>query len=558
MIYLEQLSAFHFLRPWWLLGFIPLLLTMLYAWQASEPVAQWQRTIAPHLLKALTVKGGHGHWFNPISLSVLVIFLGVIALAGPSWERKASPFVEDEAVLVIALELSNSMNQTDVQPTRLERTKQKVMDLLALRKGARTGLIVYSGTAHRVIPLTSDLEIINQFLNALVTGMMPVEGKFPEKVLPVADQMLQESRVPGTVLLIADGVSPASSDAFQAYFTDAAHQLVVLGVGLEILPETIDAEALFDGIHLPLQATELEKLASVSGGSYQALTLDKTDVVRINRRVNNHLSNVEDSNRPWVDAGYYLIFPFALVFLFWFRKGWTLHWCALLLLVNMVSYSPYGIADASDIEEPVAVSVQGRLWQSFVNLWLTPDQQGRYAFEQGDYAAASQHFNDTAWKGIAFYYNENFAAAKELFSQIDTTDGLFNLANAQAQGQLYLDAVRTYDRVLNANPDHQGTAKNKAIVQAIIDEINQMSESQQPEAGEAIKELGDAPKRSDGAEKKEAFDTPVKQYTAEQLLADQQLQDLWMRQIQQDPSRFLSVKFQMQLNQKQSQGEDNE
>ncbi len=545
MFDIEQLSAFHFLRPWWLVGLVPLLLSMLYTRYIGEPTAEWQRTIAPHLLKALTVNGSRGHWFNPVNLCLLAMTIGMVALAGPSWERKASPFVEDEAVLVIALELSNSMNQPDVQPTRLERAKQKVMDLLALRAGARTGLIVYSGSAHRVIPLTNDPDIIYQFLSSVITEMMPRQGKFPEKVLPIADQMLKESQVPGTILFVADGVSPQTSSLFQDYFDSVQHQLLILGVGLQTLTDSDNRETLFEGAHLPLQTKELEQLVSVSGGNYQSLTLDKTDVERINRRVNNHLANVEDSNRPWVDAGYYLLFPFALVFLFWFRKGWTLHWCALLLFVNVATYSPVGMA-APDSEGP---SIYDKVKQSFVNLWLTPDQQGRFAFEQGDYAAASKYFTDTAWKGIAFYYDENFTAAAELFSQIDTTDGLFNLANAQAQGQLYPNALKTYDRVLNGSPEHVGATKNKAFVQAIVDEINHMSESQQPEMGEAINELGDAPKRAEGADKQEAFDTPIKQYSAEQLLADQQLQDLWMRQIQQDPSRFLRVKFQMQLDQ---------
>ena len=98
-------------------------------------------------------------------------------MAGPSWERRSSPFTEDEAALVIALDVSGSMDQEDVQPSRLERAKQKIHDLLKSRGGARTGLIVFAGTAHTVIPLSNDPEIIRNFLDAIETAIMPRPGK---------------------------------------------------------------------------------------------------------------------------------------------------------------------------------------------------------------------------------------------------------------------------------------------------------------------------------------------------------------------------------------------
>jgi Ca-activated chloride channel family protein len=192
---------------------------------------------------------------------------------------------------------------------------------------------------------------------------------------------------------------------------------------------------------------------------------------------------------------------------------------------------------------------QAMLGQSFLTLWFTPDQQGRYYFAQGDYARATQYFTDPAWKGMAFYYNENFSAAAELFAQLETSDGLFNLANAQAQGQHYVLAVKTYNRVLALKPKHLGARQNRQRIQQIIDEINLLSESQQPEAGEAIAELGDAPQRADGAQKADTVPKPMKQLTAQDILTDERVHNMWMRQIQQDPSRFLRVKFQMQLNQ---------
>lgn len=527
------LSQFHFLRPWWLLGIPVVLLSLFLLRRARNAVANWAPVIAPHLAAAMLVRGGRGHWFNPVSAGYVVILLGIIALAGPSWERRPSPFVEDKAVLVIGLDLSGSMKQQDIQPSRIERAKQKIDDLLNLRGAAPTGLIVYAGSAHSVIPLSNDPDILRNFLDAVVPEMMPRSGKFAAKVLPIADTMLQQAEVPGTLLLITDGATPESITAYENYFSEHDHQLLVLGVGLEQgapgLSET----------DIPLQQQSLDNLAEAGGGHYQALSLDDEDMQRINRRINNHLLNVDDSDRPWVDAGYYLLFPLAALFLLWFRKGWTLHWVLAAGIVLGSGYSP-GI-HAAELR--------------FADLWLTADQQGRYYFERGEYAMAAQRFEDTAWRGVAFYLDENFNAAAETFAQIDTVDGLFNLANAWAQGQNYVYAVQTYDRVLARQPDHPGAIKNRQIVQTIIDDINRMSESQQGEPGEQSEELGDEPLRATGADEKTFEKTEIKQLSADEILSDEQIRDMWLRQVQQDPSAFLSIKFMMQLE-REEQGDD--
>jgi len=538
-----QLSHFHFLRPWWLLALLPLLWTLRHLWSASNPIGKWRKVIAPHLLKAMLVQGGRANWFNPLSVSVLVVMVGVTALAGPSWRQQPSPFAEDIAALVIMLDVSSSMQQDDIQPSRLERAKQKVQDLLAQRPGGRVGLIVYSGSAHSVIPLTNDPDIVNNFLDAIVTEMMPRAGKFPEKALPIARQILSDSTVPGTVLMIGDGLSPRTIEDFKTFFAVEQHQLLILGIGSE---SVVSREK--DAALIPLESSALQKLARSSDGYYQALSLDKEDVLNLNRRINNYLVIVDDESRPWVDAGYYLLYPMALMLLLWFRSGWTLHWClALILITSLTQTSPVMASET--------MASGKSLSSRFMDLWLTPDQQGRYYLARGDYKKAAASFENIAWRGIAYYRSENFTVAAEMFSRIETVEGFFNLANALAQGRNYLAAVRAYDEALKLEPEHSSALKNRAKIQDIIDEINLLSASQKSEAGESSKELGgDQPQTADGAERQDFVEREVEQLSAEQVLLDEQINELWMRQVQKDPSRFLSTKFHMQL-QKNNQRE---
>ena len=534
-----QFTYFHFLRPWWLLALIPLLLTLRYLWSANNPMGKWRKIIAPDLLKVMLVRSGRSSWFNPISVAMVVVTLGVVALAGPTWKQQASPFAEDVAALVVALDVSSSMQQQDIQPSRFDRARQKVQDLLKMRPGGRVGLVVYAGSAHSVIPLTNDPDVVNNFLGAIEPEMMPRKGKFPEKALPIAEQMLGDSPVPGTLLMIGDGISPQTRADFEEYFSAHQHQLLVLGVG-SASPDA-SADGASDDALIPLERSALEKLANDNNGYYQSLTLDTTDVSRIDRRIDSHLVIVEDGSRPWVDSGYYLVYLIALIMLLWFRKGWTLHWCIVLVMVTSLTSPRPAIAN----DGPAA---EWGLGGWFMDIWLTPDQQGKYYLQQGEYQKAAASFENIAWRGIAYYRGQNFKAAAEMFSRIETVDGYFNLANAWAHSRNYVFAVRTYNRVLELQADHAGALKNRDRIQEIIDEINLLSSSQKAEQGDSSKELGEAdPLTADGAERQDFIEHQVEQLSAEEILLDEKLNDLWMRQVQKNPARFLSVKFQMQL-----------
>jgi Ca-activated chloride channel family protein len=536
---LDRISQFHFLRPWWLLTILPVLFFIRYLFGNRRIQSKWRGVIAPHLLDHLVVSAGDGRRLKPTHMLLLAGLLASLAMAGPTWERTASPFAEDRAPLAIVLDLSKSMDQTDIQPSRLERAKQKIRDLLAMRKGSKTGVIVYAGSSHVLIPPTNDPRVIENLLFAVKTDMMPKRGKAMEKTLPMIQKMFQDPGVPGTILLITDGASLAGRQAFSHYCRSSGHQLIVYATGREQQDRPgHDDNDVFHGAYIPLAVKELEGLAKDADGTYQALTADKSDIKRISRRIDLHFISAKDQTRPWIDAGYYLLFPMAFVFVLWFRKGWTLTWCIACIMVTVCTAPPPAQAFDAD----------------FLDLWLTPDQQGRYFFEEGEYEKAANRFEDTLWKGVAFYMNKNFEPAIELFARIETQEGYFNLGNALAHGQYYVKAVAAYHHVLEINPEHEDTKKNLRIVQGIIDEINRVSEAQKSEPGEASKPLGDEPMRATGAKRLIFGKKEDEHYSAEQILNDPELNEIWMRQVQQDQARFLSLKFQMQVN---SQSDEN-
>jgi len=225
------IEHFHFLRPYWL-ALIPVAIWLHYRLRRGTVLsAHWKTVIAPHLLVHLAVTGRDTKRFKPYQFMTFAIILGSLALSGPTWQRQITPFTQDKAPLIIALKLTPSMLATDQSPTRLERAKQKIRDILERRKGARTAVIAYAGSAHAVLPLTDDAELIELYLTSLVPALMPVEGDNIEAALALAEKMLLLEDAPGTILFITDGIDRTMAPIFSEHNSSSQYQMLFLAVG---------------------------------------------------------------------------------------------------------------------------------------------------------------------------------------------------------------------------------------------------------------------------------------------------------------------------------------
>ena len=185
--------------------------------------------------------------------------------------------------------------------------------------------------------------------------------------------------------------------------------------------------------------------------------------------------------------------------------------------------------------------------QSFMNLWLTPDQQGRLWFQLGDYERASRTFENPRWRGFSLYAGQDFATAERYFSQYQDADSLLARANALAHQRNYAAAKRGYEELASRYPDHPAPAVNLPVVEAIIEATKQSSEGQESDTGKPGSKPGDGTGSSEDDERQGTVE--LEQYSADQLLQDSGLTEMWLQQIQRDPSEFLVTKFYLQLEQ---------
>jgi len=331
----DSASNFHFIRPLWLLALIPAGLLSWAHWRRLDPTKRFGHLIAPHLARHLITASGQAARLRPVLLLLPIWVLATLALAGPTWRRETSPFTDDQAVMIVALDLSQTMNASDIQPSRLERAKQKIRDLLRERKGARTGLVVYAGSAHMVMPPTDDAGILETYLESITTSIMPLPGRASDEALALASAMLEREPVPGTLLFVTDNIGEQDQiDAFAEHARLSRNQIICLGIGTSnggtIVSE--NGEFLTDASGQPVVAEfNQEGFAALSRSTFVHVvnvTVSDSDVRRIRRHTASHLVEVqnEDSTRRWVDYGYFLVLPVAGLTAFWFRKGWIIQW----------------------------------------------------------------------------------------------------------------------------------------------------------------------------------------------------------------------------------------
>lgn len=460
------MAEFHFLRPGWLLAFIPLALLLCWLARRARAGGAWEGVcdvaLLPHILAAGRGRAGRA----PLFLLGLGAALGIIALAGPAWERLPRPVFERQAALVIALDLSYSMYAQDIQPSRLERARFKIADLLALRQEGQTALLVYAGGPFTVAPLTSDSNTIKAQLAALSPEIMPAPGSEAGPAIDAAMALMaQGGHGAGHILLVTDGVSPAAEGRFKAAGA-RGYPVSILALGTEAgAPINMaDGRLLEDRagrIVIPkLNPRELRRLARLGGGRYEAGRIMDDDIQRLNAFFNSGPGRASAGGAgdqwadQWHEAGaglVLLILPLAALA---FRRGYI----GLLAGFMLLRPDPAPALDWRD-------------------LWLNKDQQAMRALRDNAPEAAAGLFRDRGWRAAAEYRAGRYAEAEALLQDQTDERGWYNKGNALARQGRYREASAAYAEVLRQNPAHADAAHNKALLDELLE--RQQSERRQ-------------------------------------------------------------------------------
>ncbi|GJM07947.1 MAG: hypothetical protein DHS20C11_02230 [Lysobacteraceae bacterium] len=560
------LGVLHFVRPLWLLGLIAVVVLGVFCWRTRAGNAAWARVCDAHLLKFLSLGEGHGSRSKSALAALLTaLTVAVIAGAGPAWERQETPIFRTADALVIVLDLSVSMLAQDIKPSRLERARFKVIDLLNARQEGQTALVVYANEPFTVSPLTDDTRTIVSQMNALSPDIMPAGGSRLDRALAHAADLLEQAMMPnGRLVVVTDSAGDADIDQ-AAELAQRGVSVSVLAVGTEQgAPISLgDGGFLKDNdgnIVIPaLTLDTLEQVADAGAGRLVIAQASSSDIAQFAQAVvaNPSASAPDDrsaGSEQWKEVGPWIILALLPLAAIAFRRGWV------LLLVVMV---PLG--------QPVEAAVMD-------DLWARRDQQAAAALEQGRPEQAAQLAEDPWLKGTAQYEAGNYHAAAQTFSALGTADGHYNRGNALAMLGETDAAIAAYQAALDQAPNHEDAAYNKQVLeqmkqqqeqqeqqeqdnneqqgedegeqqeqQSSDDEQSSESDSEQSEDGEQQQQQSEQQQASEGEED----ESDPEQLEAEEFDREQrQAVEQWLRRIPDDPGGLLRRKFMLQYQQR--------
>ena len=468
------LADFHFLYPLWFLALPVLVLFIGWLYHLKRGTAQWNdfidETLRPYVLSASTGKKN-----NTFAMSVAIAgCIAIIALAGPSWEKREVPAFQAQQGLVVAMDLSTSMIINDITPSRLVRSRFKLIDLLKLRKEGQTGLVVFAGAAFAVSPLTDDVNNIIEQVTHLGPGIMPAQGSHLHLAIDEASQLLQQSGFKkGNILLMTDGlaaIDKAIASAKKA--KQQGYNVSILGIGtakggtIPLAGGRVYTDTSGTPIVASLNETQLKQVAKVGGGHYKLSVLADNDIRYFHQQFllkesdKFNQSMADKKNREveyWNNMGIYLSLLLIPLTLLLFRRGVLFS----LLLVIIVLPQP-NIANAYE-------------WES---LWKNDDQRGQIALENKQAEKAVDLFKRPDWQAAAAYRNKDYKKADALYSQFDTAEGHYNRGNALAKQKNYKEAIAAYNRALSKNKNLQDATLNKALVEKLKQQQNKEQQSQ--------------------------------------------------------------------------------
>jgi Ca-activated chloride channel family protein len=589
-----MIENIHLLRPTWLLALLPLAFLLWRLFNVKRNSRSWQAVVDPVLLAHL-LSGNHSvRSNNHLYLIAVIGILSIVALAGPVWNKLEQPIFKQQSALVIVLDLSRSMDSSDIKPSRLIRARHKIADILTQRKEGQTALVVYAADAFSVVPLTDDGKTIKALLPGLTTDIMPNQGSRAGQALIEAYELFQNTNLQrGDILLVTDGLTVKELKEAQIMLTDNPEfRLSVLGVGTETgspipLPSggfLKDAEGSI--VIASLSIGSLQTLVNKGGGVFKMMSANDDDVISLLKAIERTPFEqvVVASNRRadvWQEQGPWLVLFVLPLLALAFRRG---------IVLGSLFYWPILLSSILLVASPEASAFD---WNE---LWKNNDQRALDQLDQGQPKKASELFDRADWKGSSFYRSGDYENALNQWQGIDSESVNYNRGNALAKLGKLQEALETYDEVLQKNPQHIDAKHNRQLVEDALkqqqekqskqdesdakdgeqskddeqssksgqgqkpsdfdgqqssdpSEKNQDQSNTEPEVDTDAKEAQAEQSQSDtdASESKEAEASQAEQASREKALSEQAA-DQWLRKIPDDPGGLLRRKFLYQYN----------
>ena len=447
-------------------------------------------------------------WVKAVLITIGLGF-SIVALAEPQlgykWEKTTQKGVD----IMIALDCSKSMLAQDIKPSRLERAKREIIDLLHMMKSDRAGLVAFAGRAILQCPLTLDHEAFNIFLKVLEPGFLPVGGTNLNAAIKTCyDGFEKESDTEKAIIIITDGESTSGNvEAVAKEMASQGIKIFSIGVGdlqgAPIPDEKGGFKKDVSGNIILSKVDEkgLEKLAAMTGGTYVRSVAGDMDLDLIYKDkifgTMERKTLTSGKKKVWENRYQWFLFPCLVLLLIEFILSSKKKLKSLFIFVFVCGISFFAFQNEPVYAKTVSSSVK----------------QGIQAFDEKNYEQAKKHFIDAQLEnpenatlyyniGAAAYMNKEYEQAKKNFMQAAKIediklrhDAQYNLANTDYRMGKLDDAIKGYENILKEFPEDKEAKENLAFVK-------QKKQEQQQKKSKSDKDKDDKEKK-EGQDKQE-------------------------------------------------------
>lgn len=491
-----ETTALTFARPIWLnlLWLLPLGI-LLFWWAEQRRRALLGKIVAPKLRELLAGSASPARrWFRQACMLGALGLLAV-ALAGPRLGYDTLEVPHRGRDVIIAMDVSRSMLAADVAPTRLQRAKLFVEDLVTELGGDRLGLVAFAGSSFLQAPLTLDHGAVLAAVDEIDTDLIPRGGSNIAAAIRTAEEAFGKAEGFSRALIIVSDGEELDADGVAAARQAAANgiRIFTVGIGSEegaeiaLGPGEFVRDAAGKVVLSKLDATRLREIAEVTGGFYVPL-----DAATVQKLVTDGIGQMEEkemtasaSRRPIE------------------RYQWPLGSALVLLILQALV--------GERRRRPLAVTA-AMVWLTLTPAWSASAESG-----QPDLEAARKKFEERLKMepeapnlqfnaGTAAYRLGDYDKAAEYFSRAMLSDDLqlrsaaeYNLANTlfrtgekkQDNKQKIADwkeAIAKYDTALKTRPDYTEAKENKERVEELLRQLEQEQQKQDQQKQEQNKQ----------------------------------------------------------------------
>ena len=522
------LGASEFLHLLWL---VPLIAAGL--WFASRARSKALATLfSPGVRSRMVPPGLERRRAWQATLTCLGLALILLAAAQPRWGFTWRDIQSEGVEIVIALDVSLSMDANDVDPNRLERAKREVLDLLEIAGGDRVGLVIFAGGAYPRIPLTLDHDLLRQVVRDLDTMVLTAQGSSLTGALIESAKLFDpDHEADRAVILISDGeVWDDSLDNALTRVRDSDVRVYALGVGTPDGSPIPDRGGGFKTdqsgqvVMSRLEESALQTIASETGGAYVRSTAGAADVEGLLSDLRGTLDRkasrtqrekIWDERFQWpLAGGIGLLMIAALI-----GDGRGLAAAAALLALTVGGPAHAGALE--DARSQLDGGDADAAVQSLTELRASDPDDVRVLWtlaealsKAGRYEESRQTFEDIADRAVD--------------SDI-RLDARYNAGNAAyGEGKLQ-DAVESWQRVLEQAPEHAAAKANSEAVQQEL--AQRMQDQQEQDPSQDQQDQDQEQEQQDGEQQEQQSGESD---TGQQ---DEEQQDTGQSEDEQDPSQ---------------------